>query len=69
MKQYFLKVSGAILLLSLVAAGASAQEDTVYGHRKKTGKSDLIIITTTDGKDAKVTIEVKNVCRSLKTKT
>jgi len=58
MKQYLLKFSGAALLLSLLATGASAQEEK--GDAKKTESSDLIIVRTKDGKNTKVTIEVKD---------
>ena len=61
MKQYLLKFSGAALLLSLVAVGALAQQENNDAKpRKKTESSDMIIVTTKDGKDAKVTVEVKD---------
>ncbi|HEY4148062.1 MAG TPA: PDZ domain-containing protein [Chitinophagaceae bacterium] len=60
MKQYFLKLSAASLLLGLTALSASAQQDeNDMKPAKKAGKSDLVIIKTNDGKDAKVTVEVK----------
>ena len=58
MKQYFLKLTGAALLLGFIATSASAQQED--GDKKKTEKSDLIIIHPKDGKDTKVTIEVKD---------
>ncbi len=58
MKQYFLKLSGALLLLSLVANRAAAQQED--GDKKKVEKPDLIIVHPKDGKDTKVTIEVKD---------
>ncbi len=60
MKQYFLKLSAASLLLGLIAVNASAQDDNDMKSRKKTERSDLIIVKTNDGKDTKVTIEVKD---------
>ena len=58
MKQYFLKLSGALLVLGLVANSAFAQQED--GEKKKVEKSDLIIIHPKEGKDTKVTIEVKD---------
>jgi len=58
MKQYFLKLSGALLLLNLIANGAAAQQEE--GDKKKAEKSDLIIVHPKDGKDTRVTIEVKD---------
>src|SRR5258708_1085664 len=67
MKQYFLKLSAASLLLGLMAVSASAQQDDNNKEkaeksetREKRLKSDLIIVRTNDGKDAKLTIEVKD---------
>src|SRR5882724_1494727 len=61
MKQYMLKLSAAALLLGLMTTGASAQQiENDMKPAKKSGNSDLIIIRTNDGKDAKVTIEVKD---------
>jgi len=58
MKQYILKLSGVALLLGLTATGAFAQQDD--GDKKKVEKSDIIVVRPKDGKDTKVTIEVKD---------
>lgn len=58
MKQYFLKLSGAALLLGLTATAAFAQQED--GDKKKTEKSDIIIVRPKVSADVKVTIEVKD---------
>lgn len=58
MKQYFLKLTGAALLLGFIATSASAQQED--NDKKKVEKSDVIIVRPKDGKDTKVTIEVKD---------
>src|SRR4051794_26361046 len=58
MKPYFLKLSGTLLLLGVLANGAVAQQEE--GDKKKVEKSDLIIVRPKNGKDSKVTIEVKD---------
>jgi len=61
MKAYFLKLSGALLLLGVLAKGAVAQQvEEERVTNKKEEKSDLIIVHPKDGKDTKVTIEIKD---------
>jgi len=58
MKQYLLKVSGTALLLGLMVTSAMAQQED--GDKKKTEKTDVIIIRPKEGKDSKVTVEIKD---------
>ena len=58
MKQYFLKFSGAALLLALTATSVSAQQGD--GEIKKVQKDDMIIVRPKVSTDVKVTIEVKD---------
>jgi serine protease Do len=59
MKQYFLRMAGSALLLSLFATGAMAQEDSKDKDKSKLGKNDMLIIKPKAEKDAKVVIEIK----------
>jgi serine protease Do len=59
MKQYFLRMAGSALLLSLFATCAMAQEDSKDKDKSKLGKNDMLIIKSKEEKDAKVVIEIK----------
>jgi serine protease Do len=62
MKQYFLKTAGSMLLLSLMTAGAMAQQDEKGKDKEKSkvSSNDVIIVRPKTEKDSKVVIEVKD---------
>lgn len=59
MKQYLLKLSGAAMLLSLIAAGAMAQ-DGDSKDKSKLGKNDMLILKPKSDKNTKVIIEIND---------
>lgn len=60
MKHFFLKTAGSMLLLSFLASGAMAQEDSKDKDKTKVGKNDMIIVKPKTDKDSKVVIEIKD---------
>jgi serine protease Do len=61
MKQYLLKLSGAAMLLSLIATGAMAQDgDSKDKDKSKLGKNDMLILKPKTDKNTKVVIEIND---------
>lgn len=62
MKQYLLKLSGAAMLLSLIATGAMAQDGDKDKDKDKSklGKNDMLILKPKTDKNTKIVIEIND---------